>query len=197
MNKHLLFKFILLAFLGMLQSAQAAVLTIKMPGNSTNYTTSVGSFFDANIYINTVADFGGFDFNVEYDSAKLSAINFTSANIFGETETDASFTSFTPGTGSMNLVEIISFDSILESGLTINVPTLIGTIHFQALDTAINSLVSITTPILSDFIGDSFGGQAQGAFVSIEPAPVPVPASIVFFVPGLLAFFGLNRKKPA
>ncbi len=194
MNKHMI-RFIVLALIGVFNSAQAAVLNIKMPNDSDLYTTSIGAFFDANIYINSVADFAGFDFDVTYDSSKLSALSLNSASIFGAADTD-SFSSFTPGTGSLHFAETISFTSALTSGLDFNVPTLLGTIHFQALDTAVNSLVTITNPELYDFPGNLLGGSLQGAFVTIEPAAVvPLPTTIVFFLPSLLALFGLSRKK--
>jgi len=50
--------------------------------------------------------------------------------------------------------------------LDINAPTLWGTIHFKALATGVNNLLSITNPILSDFNGDSIDGSIQTAFVT-------------------------------
>lgn len=195
MNKYIMTKLLVLVFVCSFQSAQAATITIKLPGDSSTYTTTVGALFDASIYIDSVPDFAGFDFNLTYNNTKLSGLTLTSGNIFGaDTETFAS--SITPGV--VHFAEAISFTSSATAGLTITAPTLLGTIHFQALNTGVNNLLNITDPILSDFAGNSLGGSIETAFVTINPAnpaPIPLPASALLFAPGLLALFGLRKRK--
>jgi hypothetical protein len=195
MNKHILTKLIALAFVCYFHSAQAAIISVKLPGDTSTYSTTVGSEFDANIYINSVADFAGFDFNLIYNTGKLSALTLTSGSIFGAADTETFASSIVPGT--VHFAEAISSTSSLLAGLNINAPTLLGTIHFKALATtgAVNSPLTITNPILSDFNGNSLAGSIQTANVAITPAPVPLPASALLFAPGLLALFGLRKNK--
>lgn len=194
MKKHIFNHLMALVFACSFQTAQAAVLTIDMPGDNLPYTTTVGAFFDANIYIDSVEDFAGFDFSVTYSAAKLQAISLTSGSIFGAAETETFADSILPGT--VHFAEAISSESSLEAGLDINAPTLLGSIRFKALNTGVNSLVDFAnTPIFSTFSGDSIGGSKQGAFVTINPAAVvPLPASLYMFGSALLGFIGFRKK---
>lgn len=204
MNKHLIFKVIALVASCYFYSAQAATLTTQMPNGNSTYTTTKDSVFDAKIYINSVADFAGFDFNLAYDSTKLSAVSLTSGNIFGA-DTDTFANTF--AAGSAHFAEALSFSSSAISGLTITAPTLLATFTFKTIATAANSPINILNPILSNFLGDSFGGTLQGALVTIDPAvnpvvvvpppapaAVPLPATIFLFAPCLLALFGFKKK---
>ncbi len=195
MNKHILTKLIALVFACYFHSAQAAIISINLPGDTSTYSTTVGSEFDANIYINTISDFAGFDFNLTYNSAKLTALTLTSGSIFGAADTETFFSSITPG--NVHFAEAISGTSSATTGQIINAPTLLGTIHFKALATtgALNTPLGVTNPIVSTFNGDSLGGSIQTANVAITPAPVPLPASAFLFAPGLLALFGLRKNK--
>lgn len=203
MNKHLFIKLAGLFFACFFSNAQAIpFLTVQLPSHPANYTTTVGSTFDANIYIDSVADFAGFDFTLSFSPTKLSALSLTSGNIFGIADTDILANSITSST--VNYAEAISFTSALTAGLNINVPTLLATVKFQALSTGANNLINFTSLTLSDFIGDSIGASAQGALVTINsavvpppppPHQVPEPASAFLFTTGILALFGLRRNK--
>ncbi len=203
MNKHLIFKLIALLASGYFYSAHAATLTTQMPNGNPTYTTTKDSVFDAKIYINDVADFAGFDFNLTYDSTKLSAVSLTSGNIFGA-DTDTFVNTF--AAGSAHFAEALSFLSSATTGLKITAPTLLATFTFKAINTG-DSQINILEPILSDFFGESLDGSLQGAFVSINPAviapapvvvpppaAVPLPAAIFLFTPCLLALFGFKKK---
>lgn len=193
MKKHALTKLFVLAFACCFQNAQAAVLTVDMPGNNLPYTTSAGSLFDANIYINSVTDLAGFDFYISYSSAKLQALSLSSGNIFGASETETIYNSIVPN--SIHFSEAISGLSSLTAGLNINAPALLATVHFKALTTGVNNLVTINNPILSDFVGNSLGGSIHGAYVTITPAAVvPLPASAILFGSALLGLAGLRKK---
>ena len=202
MNKHLFIKLAGLFLACFFSAAQAAVLTVRLPSYPANYTTTVGSIFDANIFIDSVLDFGGFDFTLSFDSTKLSALSLTSGNIFGIADTDILINSITPGT--VNYSEAISFTSALTAGFDITVPTLLATVSFQALSTGVDNLINVTDLVLSDFGGDAIDASAQGAFVTIDPAVVPPPpppehvpepASAFLFATGILTLFGLRRQK--
>lgn len=216
MNKYILIKLIALAFAGFLNTAQAStLLSIKLPGDALNYTTTVGSLFDAKIYANALPDLALFDFYLTFDSTKLKALSLTSAYVFGSDGTEANPNSTTSPTviygnsltspGLYHFGETISGTSptALTAGLNITAPTLLGTIHFQTLATGANSSLSfstnVNTPlILGDFAGNSViqpGDTFQPASVSITPSAVPLPASALLFAPGLLAVFGLRKKQ--
>ena len=201
MNKHILTKLIALVFACCFQSAQATpLISVKMPGDTGNYTTTVGSLFDSNIYINSIADLGGFDFTLTYDSAKFSVQSFDSGSIFGAANTDTLAKTLAPG--AVRLYEAILLSSPLTQGLNITAPTLLGTVHFKALGTVTNSVVDIlvnaNTPVLSTFAGDPVALSKVNAFVTVTPpAAVPLHASALLFAPGLLAVFGLRKQKAA
>jgi len=205
MSKNIFSKLIGLAFLCCFQSAQALpIMTIKMPGDSTNYTTTVNALFDANIYIDDIQDFGGFDFSLTYNGTKLSALSLTSGSIFGAADTETFFNSIAPSAApfyEVHFAEAISAFSSLLVGFNIIAPTLLGTIHFKALstvaDSSIDFVVDANTPILSTFDGSSVNGGAQGALITINdslPAAVPLPTTAILFATGLLALFGLRKK---
>ena len=199
MHKNTLTKVIALASVVCFQHVQALpLLTVKLPGNSVNFTTTVNSLFDAKIFIDAIPDLGFFDFSLTFNSAKLSAESFDSASIFGDANTESLANTISPGV--VRLAEAISGTSPLTAGLNITAPTLLGTVHFKALSTValspIDFLVNNDTPILSDFNGNSVPGSKQNTSVTINPvAAVPLPAAILSFVPGLFAVFGFAKRK--
>ena len=216
MKKTTLLKLLALGFASSMPFAQAYTITVDFPGSSLNYSTTVGSSFDASIYLSNAPDLGSFDFSITYDSTKLSALSFTSSSIFGAGADNtayflkdvnnndvASLITTAAGNGKVHFVEAISGTSSVytgPSGVNATAATLLGTLHFQALALATNSLVSIENlpaPTLSDFNGIALpnaGSTIQGAFVTIkQPAAVPLPSAIWLFAPGLLAL--ISRKK--
>ena len=199
MNKHLFTKLIALTCLCLFHSAQASTtLTVKLPNNSNIYTTALGSFFDAKIYVDGLADFAGFDFNLTYNTANLSAQTLTTASIFGaDTLSFANTITPTVGTGTIHFAEALSDTSPLTAGLNITVPTLLGTVHFKALKISANNLLNFANPALYSFDGTSLAGSLQGANIAVTAASaaVPLPASALLFAPGLLALFGLRKNK--
>ena len=96
MKKHIMTNLIALAIACLFHNVQAATISVKLPGDSSTYSTHAGSEFDANIYINSVADFAGFDFNLTYANTKLTALTLTSGSIFGA-DTETFDSSITPG----------------------------------------------------------------------------------------------------
>ncbi|MFZ1545933.1 MAG: cohesin domain-containing protein [Candidatus Nitrotoga sp.] len=202
MNKHLVIKLAGLFLACFFSAAQAIPLvTVQLPSYPANYMTTVGSIFDANIFIDSVPDFAGFDFTLSFDSTKLSALSLTSGNIFGAV-TDFFTNSITLST--VNYSEGIVYTEP-PPGLVITIPTLLATVSFQALSTGVNNLISVTDLVLSDWDGgDPLEASAQGAFVTIDPAVVPPPpppehvpepASAFLFATGILTLFGLRRQK--
>jgi hypothetical protein len=200
MNKHSFTTLAALAIALCCQNAEAApLLSVQLPGNVNNYTTTIGSFFDAEIYIDDIPDLGGFDFSLTYDSSKLSAVSFTSASVFGAANTETIDKTLLPGTARLS--EAISASSSLTQGLAITTPTLLATLHFRALDLVVDSplefFVDANTPIWSTFDGFSVAGSVQGAFVSIDDAAaaVPLPSTILLFAPGAMALFSVKKAK--
>jgi hypothetical protein len=194
MNKNLIAKLIVLATTGFFHSAEATTLTIILPNNTNTYTTSVGSFFDAGIYVDGLPDFAGFDFNIVYNSNNLSALTLTSGDIFG-TDTETFANTISPG--SIHFAQGLSATSAATTGLNIAAPTLLGTVHFQALNINASIPVDITNPIIYSFDGTSLNGNLLGAKVIVTAAPVPLPIPSLLFASGLLAAFGLNKKQRA
>ncbi len=196
MNKHMLIKFMALAFVGSFQIADAAIpnLSVKLPGNTSVYTSSVGAVFNADIYIDSVDDFALFDFNLSFNSAKLEALSLTSASVFGAADTETFFNAITPG--KVHFAETISGTSALASGINIAAPTLLGTIQFKALSSCINNFINFTNPIIATWDSTSLAGSALPANVTISPAAaVPLPASVFLFLPGLFAVFAGRKHK--
>jgi hypothetical protein len=221
MKKYIPKKVMALVFVCSLNSVQAATITVDLPGNTPlNYTTAVGSTFDANIYVSGVPDFGGFDFSVSFDSTKFSLVAanpFTSAYVFGHDGTEADPTSTTSPTaifgdyltspGKFYLSETINAQSnnALIVGLSVanQPPLLLGTLHFIAENTVVKSTVGITggiadvNPVISAFDpATTYPLSLQGAFVTInQPAVVPLPEAAWLFVTGLLTALGLRNSK--
>ncbi len=193
MNKLLFAKLALIGLASYWSTAQAANLSIQLPNNSNLYTTTVGSFFDARIYVDGLPDFGAFDFKLTYDKLNLSAVSLTSASVFGAADTAIFANDITPG--SIHFSEAIADTSTLEAGLNIANPTLLGTVKFKALKTGVNNLLNIDSPLMYSFDGTSFGFSLLPANVTINAAPVPLPASVFLFAPGLLAIFARRKSK--
>ena len=216
MKKQILIKLLALCFASCMPLAQASTLTIGLPNNSLNYATNVGSYFDAGIYAAGFPDLSGFEFSITFDNTHLSLASFNSASIFGTGPNDTAYfltdtnnvsvpyTLTTVGhLSSLNFAEAISGLSSVypaltaTSGYDATSSTLLGTLHFQAIATGANNLVSIaaigTNQILSDFNGNGLSGNIQPAYVSIAAA-VPLPSAFWLFVPGLLAVFGRKSK---
>lgn len=176
-------------------SVQAALVTTEMPNGLSTYSTSVGSLFDAKIMINSIADLGSIDFTLTYNSSKLTALSVDSGNIFGIAETFV-----LPGTptwtgGVIHFAEAIDATSSLTTGMNITVPTLVATIHFQAIGTGVNNIINPTSLILSDFVGNSVGGSFQQANVTITAAPaVPIPPAIWLFGSALAGLSILSKR---
>ncbi|MCQ8115861.1 cohesin domain-containing protein [Methylomonas rosea] len=203
MNKNLFIRLLALAAAGFFHTAEATTLSLKFPNNSNIYTTTVGSFFDANIYVDGLPDFGAFDLTLTYNSNNLSAQSLNSTSIFGTDDSAVFINTITPGiggSGSIHFAEDLSPTSSANAGLNITGPTLLGTITFKALSvSAINTAYLINFSASSEiytFDGTSIGGTAQGGNVKVTavPAAVPLPASIFLFVPGLLAVFGARKS---
>lgn len=206
MNKHLLTKLLALAFVGFFQTTEAASLNLKFTDDTNIRSFAKGSFFDVNIYINSVNDLAGFDFDLTYNSTNLFAQSLTSSSIFGaDTEALASISTITPGVGAalgkIHFAELLSGGSVT-TGLNITAPTLLGTVKFKALNISAGNALGITDDplspgqllILSDSSGPNTTVQGATVHVTAAPAAVPLPASALLFVPGLLGIFGIGRK---
>lgn len=196
MNKHLLTKLVVLAMAGFFNTAEATTLSIKFPDNSNVYTTALNSVFDANIYVDGLTDFAGFDLYLTYDRTKLAAQSLTSATVFGA-DTDVGFAnSIAPG--SIHFAEALSFEALETKA--INAPTLLGTVKFKALaitPVGVSYAINISNPAIYTFDGTSLAGTLQGGNVRVTAAPanVPLPTAVFLFAPGLLAVFGMGRNK--
>ncbi|MFA5985204.1 MAG: cohesin domain-containing protein [Methylococcaceae bacterium] len=196
MNKYIFSALIALFFNGYVNSAQASLLSIQLPNGTAADTTNKGSSFDVGIYISSIADFGGFDFDLTFDSSKLvvTAPFLTSASVFGPGDATAVFANGLSSPGRYHFAETIDIlsDTALSQGLTVDLaPLLLGTLHFQALNTGSNSTISIgvhgSNTILVDFDGNPLGTSVQAANVTINPpAAVPLPAPIWLMLSGVL-----------
>ncbi len=195
MNKYIFSALIALLFNGYVNCAQASLLSIQLPNGTSADTTNKGSSFDVGIYISSIADFGGFDFDLTFDSSKLAVTEplLTSASVFGLGDATDVFANSLSSPGRYHFAEAIGYDpTALTQGLTVDLaPLLLGTLHFQALNTGSNSTISIgvheSNTILVDFYGIPLGTSVQAANVTINPpAAVPLPAAIWLMLSGLL-----------
>ncbi|WP_445369576.1 cohesin domain-containing protein [Methylomonas sp. BW4-1] len=209
MNKQLLTKLLALMFAGFFQITEAATLNLKFADDTNIRSFAKGSIFDVNIYINSVDDLAGFDFDLTYNSTNLSAQLLSSGSIFGA-DTESLANSITPGAGAtlgkIHFAEMLS--GSVATGLNISEPTLLGTVKFQALNVSAGNALSIIpdpiyTPAQLLFLSDGSGPATTitGATVHVTAAPaaVPLPASVFLFVPALLGVFGFGKnqfKKP-
>jgi len=189
-----------LAFVGFFQTAEAATLNLQFPNGQNIYSAAKNSIFDANIYVSNVNDLAGFDFDLTYNSTNLSAQLLTSGNIFG-LDTVSFASTITPGVGT-TLGRIHFAESTLSTtGLNITSPTLLGTVKFKALNISQGNFLSITVDPVSPsqllFLSDGSGPATgvTGGTAHITAAPVPLPASVLLFAPGLLAVFGVKKNK--
>ena len=204
MNKYLLPRFIALIICCFLNNAQATPLvTIEMPNGLATDTTTLDSFFDAKIMINSVLDLGSIDFTLTYNNSKLNALSLDSGNIFGFANGVSNAIS-APGTpvwtgGKIHFVEAIDGESPLTAGINVTAPKLVATIHFQAIAVGVDSVIDPKSAIISDFFGTlpTYDVNFQQAFVTVtQPAAVPIPAAVWLFGSALAGwgFFGKRRK---
>ncbi len=199
MNKYLLPRLIALIVCCFFNNAQAALVTIEMPNGLATYTTPLDSLFVAKIMIDSVPDLGSIDFTLAYDNSKLNALSLDSGFIFGvdNTYTPSGTPTWTGGT--IHFAEAIDGTSPLTTGINVNVPTLLATIHFKAIGIAagVNNVINPTSLILSNFDGIPLDGSFQQAFVTVtQPAVIPIPAGVWLFGSALAGwgFFGKRRK---
>lgn len=204
MNKHLLTKLLALAFVGFFQTTEAATLNLNFTDGTNIKSFAKNSIFDVNIYINSVDDLAGFDFDLTYNSTNLSAQLLTSSSIFGaDTDALASISTITPGVGlgKIHFAELLS--GSVTPGLNITAPTLLGTVQFKALNVSAGNALGISADIasptqllfLSDGSGPATGVTGATVHITAALAAVPLPASVFLFAPGLLAIFGFRKNK--
>jgi hypothetical protein len=193
MNRQILFKLIAMLVSVYINNAQAASLSVDMvpgPGIDSSRIVSLGSAFDVDILINDVTDFAGFEFDLGFDPLILAASSIDSGNIFGADTF--------PLSGLIN-ADSISFAETtlaLPPGLDISVPTLLATIHFNAIGSGTSNL-DLRNTILSDSAGEPITPITENDGQLTAQAPVttaPEPSSVLLLCLGLLSLISIKRK---
>jgi hypothetical protein len=185
-------------------ASTASATTIGL--TPTSQTVSAGSPVTVDLNISGLGNgtaLGAFDISVNFDSADLSFQSATFGDpVLGDQldlgRLGLNGPTATPGTGTVDLIETDIFDSPA---------TLIGTqAHsFTLAVLTFDAMQGGTTPLtetinsLSDQNGDAFAGLLQGANVTIEPSPVPLPSSGWILLAGLMALSIVSgdRRHPA
>lgn len=195
MNRQIIFKLIAVFFVSIyMNSAQAGSISVDTnPGGviDPSRSVSIGSFFDVNILVDNVSDFAGFQFELGFDPLVLAANGIVSGDIFGAdtVSIDSSFNA-----------DPISFSetTLALSGLNITVPTILATIHFQAIGAGTASILDLKNSLLLDSLGDPIASVTEndGLITSSQASVKPVPeASLVLLLSlALLSLIGTKRK---
>ena len=151
----------------------ATVKVDAVPGGTVDAAAVVtrGSAFAVDILVSGAADLAGFQFDLTFDPAILTATGIVAAGVFDpETFQIAS----TIGSGSLSFAEMT-----LGSSLNILSDTLIATLSFSAL-AAGNTALALSNVILSDGPGDAIGPLSlTGATVNVAAAPLPGTALLL------------------
>lgn len=193
MNKHIILKLSAVFFSVYINSTQAASISVDMvPGVGTDpsRTVSLGSVFDVDILINDVTDFAGFEFDLGFDPLILAANSIDSGTIFGADTF--------PLTGFINANSISFAETTLAlpPGLDISVPTLLATIHFNAIGAGTSNL-DLRNTVLSDSAGEPITPVTENDGQLTSQAPVtraPEPSLVFMLGLGLLGLIGIKRK---
>ncbi|PID43128.1 MAG: hypothetical protein CSB48_07085 [Proteobacteria bacterium] len=174
--------------------ANAAAISVDMvPGGTINNSLSLteGTSFDVDILIDDATDLAGFEFDLNFDSAVLSANSVTSGDIFG---LDTFLIDDTISAGSVSFSEM----TFALSGLDVTTPTVLATISFDTL-AAGTSLLNLTDVVLSDSLAYSILPVTNsGGVLTVTGGgsnSVPEPATLFLLFGGLIGIVGLGRKK--
>jgi len=169
--------------------AQAAILSVVAPA-----TAAPGSSFDAQIFVNDVTDFAGFEFDLNYASPDLDAMIMVSEEVFGIGTTDEFINDITSVPG---IATLVVFSTAL-SGVNITVPTLLATITFDVAAGAAlgNSGLTFSNVVLSDGPGNPITTTLVDAQVNITNGSSGVPVPGTLWLMGMAMFgFGVQRRR--
>lgn len=185
------------AFLGASAvGSQAAIVSVDMvPGGAID-TSRVGApadGFDVDVVVEDALDLAGFQFDLSFDPALLSATLPTpvlSGGLFG---------GFTFELSNSLLGGVITFaESSLDfTGIDVVGPTRLGSIHFTALGEGM-SAIALSNVLLSDSLGASLAAQSSdGAVTSKLPIVIDAaaPESVSLAMLGLLAMSVLRKRR--
>jgi len=179
---------IFISFIGI---SQSWATTIGFSPSSSSIL--VGDSIDVDIVISGLEniDVGAFDFDVSYDNSVLDFDSYTLGNGLGDIAADdaSDWSSGDLGGGVINLTE---FSWLWDLSFQSDSFTL-ATIFFTGLTEGNSSLLFSNVTL-----GNSMGDQITAGLVdgSIDvAAPIPEPATMIFFSIGLLGLTGAGRKK--
>ena len=141
---------------------------------------SVGSSFNVNVAVDSVADLFAFQFDVIFDPTLVQALDVTEGTFLGA----GGVTLFIPGSID-NIGGSISFvaDSLIGPVSGVSGSGVLASLSFQALTQGTSPLV-LSSPILLD--SQSFMIEAGTGNGVVNIAAVPEPGTLVAFLAGCL-----------
>jgi Cohesin domain/PEP-CTERM motif len=155
-------------------------------------TVSLGSSFFLDINIADVSDLFGFQFDLFYDPAMLTATDIVNGGFFADGD---SF--FIPGAID-DLLGTIAFTASTLLGPIVGVDGsgTLARVSFKAKSSG-TSAVGLTSVLLLDSGLSEIAADAQGGSVKVnagDVAPVPEPTSVVLFGSALVAMWRGRRR---
>lgn len=140
-----------------------------------------GTSFTVNVLASGAMDLAGFQFDLSFDPAVLTATGIFSAGVF-DPFTDTAAGSI--GNGTLTFAEY----SLDFSGVAADVNTLIAIIGFTVGGPGLSQL-ALVNATLSDSQGVAYGPLTlDGAAIEVTAAAVPLPGTALLLGAGLLAY---------
>jgi hypothetical protein len=160
-------------------TAQAAIISVDtVPGGPVDAMATVdqGDSFDLDIVIEDVMDLAGFQFDLGFDGAVLTATAITSGGVFDPFTFNVAETI---GANSISFAEI----SLL-GGVDFVGPTVLATISFDAVAAGTSALV-FSNVLLSDSGAGSITPVTENDGEIAVTGAAPLPGTLLLMVTGL------------
>ncbi len=173
--------------------SQAAVLSVDMvPGAAIDASRVVAPTdgFDVDVVVEDVLDLAGFQFDLSFDPALVSAtLPVAGAGLFA---------GFALELSNSLLGSVITFSEVSTdvAGIDVVGATRLGSIHFTSL-AAGTSAFALSNVVLSDSFGDSLATQTgDGALTSrAPPIGAAAPETLSLAMLGLLAMAVARKRR--
>jgi general secretion pathway protein D len=171
--------------------AQAGFIAVDaIPGGTIDdaVAVNVGERFDVDVLVEDVSDLAGFQFELRFDPAVLTAVAVSSGNLFG---VDTFPIDDTMGTDLISFAEV----SLAFGGVDIVGQSLLATVSFDAAAKGTSAL-SLGNVVFADSLGDEIPDiAARNATATVTPAmAVAEPALLPLLLTGLM-IVNHRRKK--
>ena len=176
--------------------SQAAIVSVDMvPGGGIDASRIVAPMdgFDIDIVVEDALDLAGFQFDLSFDPALVSATFPVAPVVSG-----GLFGGFTLEVSNTLLGAVITFSesSLDVAGIDVVGATRLGSIHFTSLAEG-TSAFALSNVLLSDAIGNSLAFQtSDGTLTSRAPVlGVAAPETLSLAILGLLAMWVARKRR--